>query len=730
MKNLSVLCSFLRDLACSLSSSSLEQIEYEMIRVEVKTSVNARNENFIVFNINVGNQDSGRSSENKSSKELSTLQVTSSSEVLNQRKHVPSSCITKHKDQVTTKIDRLNKKRKQTLSCHTVASKCRKLDDVALTNNLVKKFSLSVLEGPLYVCSSCSQTWFKEGVVRMSTVKSRFELLEKCTSGIKSVNNIEWVCLTCKRYLESQKIPECSIGNNMKFPPIPAELVGLTNIEQRLISPRLTFMTIRQQPRGGQLCMKGNIVNVPADVNKTIRILPRTLDNAETIYVKLKRKISFKHSIAQEMIRPNRVIDAVKLLTSKTLFKSEDSDSWNEEQNHENQPSGNLDTMLNPVGFREYKQVVSIAPGEDKHVTCAKDEAIPDLINYQTHRHARTCRKKGKSVCRFNFPIPPMRKTTLLQPLNSETGHDLEFISVCQKNCVKIFDTLEEMKYGNEISFEEFLKELNLTDLEYCNAIRSSLKRAKLFLKRHLSEIRINSYNSIMLKCWQANIDVQFVLDPYSCASYIVSYISKGQRGMSNLMYEASLEAKENNMDLTSIRHISNKFLTHVEVSAQEAAYFVLQLPMRRSTRSFLFLNTGPPSERITLLKSVTKLEEMANYASCYDVTYPKKKKSGSADKINSMKELPEEHENDCLDDDPQSEDVEHEDQQEDVSSILQDSTNYMLNCNVKEICMSDGGILKRRKTQKILKYVRFNKDHDTEKILPRIDNVIPSVGK
>lgn len=94
-------------------------------------------------------------------KKHSTLQVTSSSEVL--------------------------QKRKQTLSSHTVTSKCRKLDNEALTNNLVKKFSLSVLEDPLYVCSSCSQTWFKEGVVRMSTVKSRFELLEKCTSGLKSV---------------------------------------------------------------------------------------------------------------------------------------------------------------------------------------------------------------------------------------------------------------------------------------------------------------------------------------------------------------------------------------------------------------------------------------------------------------------------------------------------------------------------------------------------------------
>lgn len=184
----------------------------------------------------------------------------------------------------------------------------------------------------------------------------------------------------------------------MKFPTIPNELVGLSQLEQRLISPRIHFMSIRQQPRGGQLCMKGNVVNVPADVNKTVRVLPRTLNDNETVFVKLKRKISYKHCVAQEMIRPNHVIDAVKLLTKSTLFKSEgisidphwsvdnvsntltdnhdkgqssdietneeSSNSWDEASNHENEPSGNLDTMLNPIGFREYKPVINIAPGE------------------------------------------------------------------------------------------------------------------------------------------------------------------------------------------------------------------------------------------------------------------------------------------------------------------------------------------------------------------------------
>ena len=88
-------------------------------------------------------------------------------------------------------------------------------------------------------------------------------------------------------------------------------------------------------------------------------------------------------------------------------------------------------------------------------------------------------------------------------------------------------------------------------------------------------------------------MDIQFVLDIYACASYIVNYISKGQRGMSDLLYQACKEAREGNSDIRQqVRHIGNKFLNNVEISAQEAAYITLQLPMRRSSRSFVFINT------------------------------------------------------------------------------------------------------------------------------------------
>ena len=168
------------------------------------------------------------------------------------------------------------------------------------------------------------------------------------------------------------------------------------------------------------------------------------------------------------------------------------------------------------------------------------------------------------------------------------------------------------MKYGEDISFEDFLNKLHLTEDNYILAIRYTLKRDTLFLKRQPSEIRINIYNTNLLKAWQANMDIQYVLDPYACATYILSYITKGQRGMSKLLEKASEEAKSGNKDITNrIRHIGNKFLNAVEISAQEAVYFVLQMPLRRSSRDIQFISTSPPEERTFLLKRLDKLKEL-----------------------------------------------------------------------------------------------------------------------
>ena len=60
----------------------------------------------------------------------------------------------------------------------------------------------------------------------------------------------------------------------------------------------------------------------------------------------------------------------------------------------------------------------------DKYLTCSVNDAeTAHLVELQTHKHSRTCRKKGKAICRFGFPLPPLPRTMLLYPLEEEVDH-------------------------------------------------------------------------------------------------------------------------------------------------------------------------------------------------------------------------------------------------------------------------------------------------------------------
>ena len=61
----------------------------------------------------------------------------------------------------------------------------------------------------------------------------------------------------------------------------------------------------------------------------------------------------------------------------------------------------------------------------DKIITCEKrknDPALELLVNRQIHQHCQTCCKKSKAECRFNFPQPPMKSTTILYPLGDDVS--------------------------------------------------------------------------------------------------------------------------------------------------------------------------------------------------------------------------------------------------------------------------------------------------------------------
>lgn len=83
-------------------------------------------------------------------------------------------------------------------------------------------------------------------------------------------------------------------------------------------------MQLREKPREGQLSINGNVVNVPTDVMSTVNKLPRMLTEDETIAFKFNRSLNFKHSVAFERIRPNKVLNAANwLVENSELFRNE-----------------------------------------------------------------------------------------------------------------------------------------------------------------------------------------------------------------------------------------------------------------------------------------------------------------------------------------------------------------------------------------------------------------------
>ena len=168
---------------------------------------------------------------------------------------------------------------------------------------LIANFDNAVSNGPIYICTCCDQLWYKHSVCLADKIRASHPDAVKFLQNIISVNNAEWLCHTCMKHLKSGKVPPLAVVNGMKFPEKPT-FFYLNELECRLIAPRLAFQKIMQAPRGKQLKINGNVVNVPADVINTVNLLPRLPEQSGTIKVQLKRRLQYKSSALSLNIRP------------------------------------------------------------------------------------------------------------------------------------------------------------------------------------------------------------------------------------------------------------------------------------------------------------------------------------------------------------------------------------------------------------------------------------------
>lgn len=85
---------------------------------------------------------------------------------------------------------------------------------------------------------------------------------------------------------------------------------------------------------------------------------------------------------------------------------------------------------------------------------------------------------------------------------------------------------------NNFASTEDLFSSMGMNQALFELAYKRLANKTTVVMKRSVNSIWVNQFNKHLLRSWNANMDIQFVADAYSCVVYIISYISKAEREM------------------------------------------------------------------------------------------------------------------------------------------------------------------------------------------------------
>lgn len=104
----------------------------------------------------------------------------------------------------------------------------------------------------------------------------------------------------------------------------------------------------------------------------------------------------------------------------------------------------------------------------------------------------------------------------------------------------------------------------------------------------------------------------------------MADYVNKSERGFSSLHRElVKLRDEYPDMDYDAcLKQLGKRVLNNVEMCTQEAAWFLLRLPMSEASRQVVFLPTQHPTERFLAKKRKLQMENENLAADSTDIWY------------------------------------------------------------------------------------------------------------
>nr|DAA01286.1 TPA_exp: replicase/helicase/endonuclease [Danio rerio] len=252
----------------------------------------------------------------------------------------------------------------------------------------------------------------------------------------------------------------------------------------------------------------------------------------------------------------------------------------------------------------------------DKYISCKlpdpnRDSELHKIVTeVQMHsrNHSKSC-KKYKKHCRFGFPKPPIKRTMITRLRLAPAGQSDEETeaeerkkeSIAKEQLQKVWDLLNDSTKSFE-SITQLLQETNMCYEDYETYIECMSKSNTIVMERRPQDCWVNGYNPLLLKAWNANMDIQFILNPYSCIMYILSYISKAEHEMSDYLKRVMKDSSHDNLSESEcMKQVMNAYSKNREVSAQEAVARTCSLKLKSSSRAVIFIPTDDNAVKMSL---------------------------------------------------------------------------------------------------------------------------------
>ncbi|XP_060776102.1 uncharacterized protein LOC132885442 [Neoarius graeffei] len=243
----------------------------------------------------------------------------------------------------------------------------------------------------------------------------------------------------------------------------------------------------------------------------------------------------------------------------------------------------------------------------DRYITChLPSERDPELFetvsSVQKHstRHSRTCRKRNQ-ICRFHFPRPPSNRTFITRGVSSEELNNNDEVKRSSEIINNVRAALTAPDFNSNTT-DAFFQSLGIDQSMFERAYNIWSTKKNIVMKRNPAEIWVNQYNKDLLRAWQGNMDIQFVMDAFSASVYILSYVTKGEQEPGLLLQRTQNEARNGNLDAKqTFRQLGSVYLHNREVSAQEAVYRLTHMHLKECSRDVQYIPVGENPMRMSL---------------------------------------------------------------------------------------------------------------------------------